>query len=59
MTDTDTDRAERIRNRAYELWEQAGRPHGNADEYWRRAEEEDSIREQDQIIDDARKRERQ
>jgi hypothetical protein len=62
MTDTDIDRTERIRHRAYELWEQAGRPHGKAAEYWRRAEEDETdaelLREQDQVIDDARKRER-
>jgi hypothetical protein len=31
---------ERIRRRAYALWEQEGRPEGRADEYWRRAEAE-------------------
>jgi hypothetical protein len=34
------DRHERIRQRAYELWEQEGRPEGRAEEYWRRAEAE-------------------
>ena len=28
---------ERVRLRAYHLWEQDGRPHGRNDEYWRRA----------------------
>ena len=30
---------QRIRERAYELWEREGRPEGRADQYWRRAEE--------------------
>jgi hypothetical protein len=29
----------RIRERAYLLWEQDGRPHGQSDEYWERARE--------------------
>jgi hypothetical protein len=29
----------RIRARAYFLWEQDGRPHGRADEFWERARE--------------------
>jgi hypothetical protein len=29
---------ERTRTRAYELWEQAGRPDGGAEDYWRQAE---------------------
>jgi hypothetical protein len=29
-----------IRERAYMLWENDGRPEGRAEEYWRRAEEE-------------------
>ena len=28
-----------IRSRAYELWEQAGRPGGREDEFWRQAEQ--------------------
>ena len=28
---------ERVRVRAYILWEQDGRPHGRNDEYWNRA----------------------
>ena len=30
---------ERIRTRAYHLWEADGRPHGHAEEYWERARE--------------------
>ena len=29
---------ERIRRRAYELWQQEGRPEGRADDHWHRAE---------------------
>jgi DUF2934 family protein len=33
-------REQKIRQRAYELWEEDGRPSGRADEYWHRAERE-------------------
>lgn len=33
-------RDNQIRERAYQLWEQAGRPHGQAIEHWLRAESE-------------------
>ena len=33
-----------IRQRAYEIWEQSGRPDGKAVEHWRQAEEEISKR---------------
>lgn len=37
-TDTRTsDREERIRQRAYKLWEEAGRPEGTAQDHWERA----------------------
>ncbi|HEX2635167.1 MAG TPA: DUF2934 domain-containing protein [Bradyrhizobium sp.] len=36
MTLTD----EQIRVRAHELWEQAGKPEGRQDEFWRLAEQE-------------------
>jgi hypothetical protein len=29
-----------VRRRAYELWEEAGRPVGRADDYWRQARAE-------------------
>ena len=39
---------ERVRVRAYHLWEQDGRPHGRNDEYWTRAlaeiQEEERVR---------------
>ena len=31
---------ERIRQRAYEMWEEAGRPAGKAEEYWEMARAE-------------------
>lgn len=34
------DLEDRIRHRAYELWEAAGRPHGQEQEHWARAERE-------------------
>jgi len=34
------DREEQIRQRAYQLWEQDGRPVGREDEHWRRARDE-------------------
>lgn len=35
--------AERVRERAYHIWEQEGRPHGRDVEHWRRAEAELTI----------------
>lgn len=32
-----SDREERIRQRAYRLWEEAGRPEGAAEDHWERA----------------------
>jgi hypothetical protein len=37
MTD---EREDRIRNRAYELWQQAGAPDGKPDDHWYEAERE-------------------
>lgn len=34
------DREARIRHRAYEIWEQEGRPEGRHDEHWQRARHE-------------------
>jgi hypothetical protein len=36
----DADLHQRIKKRAYELWEQEGHPGGRAEEHWRRAEAE-------------------
>lgn len=35
-----TPREHRIRQRAYELWEQAGKPAGDHDRFWHEAEQE-------------------
>jgi Protein of unknown function (DUF2934) len=37
---------ERIRERAYDLWERAGRPEGRAVEYWLQAEREIAAEEE-------------
>jgi hypothetical protein len=37
--ENDPARDQRIRERAYELWEADGRPHGADQEYWERARE--------------------
>jgi len=37
MSDRIGDREQRIRERAYQLWEADGRPEGQAEEYWHRA----------------------
>jgi hypothetical protein len=38
---------QRIRERAYELWEQAGCPDGQSDEFWSLAQQEISMQEAD------------
>lgn len=42
----------RIRTRAWQLWDQAGRPEGRDDEYWLQAEKE--IREMEELRELAR-----
>jgi hypothetical protein len=37
MTD---DKHERVRQRAYEIWKQAGEPHGDHEQHWRQAVQE-------------------
>jgi hypothetical protein len=37
---------QRIRDRAYEIWERAGRPEGKAVEHWQQAEAEIAAEEQ-------------
>lgn len=34
------DRQQRIEQKAYEIWQREGRPHGRHDEHWREAEAE-------------------
>jgi hypothetical protein len=40
-----TDRDQRIRERAYRIWEEEGQPEGRQEEHWRRAEAEISEEE--------------
>jgi hypothetical protein len=37
MANDDHDREQRIRERAYQMWEEAGRPEGRSEEFWERA----------------------
>jgi hypothetical protein len=37
MSSSNEDREQRIRERAYSLWEEEGRPDGRAEEFWERA----------------------
>ena len=37
FSESDQQREQRIRERAYHLWEADGRPHGGETEYWERA----------------------
>ncbi len=41
---------ERVRLRAYHLWEQDGRPHGRNDEYWQFALRQIQEEEQDAAV---------
>lgn len=36
----DSDKNEQIKARAYQIWENEGRPHGRQDEHWHKAAEE-------------------
>ena len=40
MADGEMTLEERIRHRAYELWEEAGRPPGQSEKYWQQARAE-------------------
>jgi len=45
---------QRVRERAYALWEQAGRPSGRDAEFWQRARDEieaEILQQQDDVID--------
>ena len=49
-SDSDAEpREQKIRRRAYELWEQDGRPAGRDDDYWHRAEREIDAESADRI----------
>lgn len=44
---------QQIRERAYELWDQAGRPHGRDEEFWQQARDEierELLKEQNRTI---------
>ena len=36
----ESDREKRVRERAYQIWQRHGEPHGRADEHWAQAEAE-------------------
>lgn len=48
------DRDERIRHRAYRIWEEAGRPEGREDEHWHRAASEIEGEDREDFGDDDR-----
>lgn len=58
MKDSNKTWKQRVRERAYELWEEAGRPHGYADFFWYEAEhqieEEDNWCMEEEFIPDNR-----
>jgi hypothetical protein len=57
MSDRRNDPEERIRERAYLLWERAGRPEGRADGFWEEArgdEEARAAREEERLDEEAR-----
>jgi hypothetical protein len=40
MSETERDLDQRVRERAYHLWERAGRPEGRSDDFWQQARQE-------------------
>jgi hypothetical protein len=53
MFDEGDELKRRVRERAYFLWERAGRPVGRADEFWQQAVDEDArVAEEEQRIDE-------
>jgi len=49
------DRDERIRQRAYRMWEEEGRPEGRADDHWQRAAREIEREDREDFGDDDRR----
>jgi hypothetical protein len=47
MVCTMSDKEERLKRRAYQMWEDEGQPEGRHQQHWRRAEEEDLTRQQE------------
>lgn len=41
------DKEQSLRERAYKIWEDEGRVDGSHDDHWKRAEEQDSLTEQE------------
>jgi hypothetical protein len=46
----DEDREQRIRERAYQLWEQAGRPEEGTEDFWGQAEQQLEQEETDSVL---------
>ena len=56
MSGTRLDPGMRVRERAYLLWERAGRPEGRADEFWERAQRHEArAAEEERVDEEARK----
>jgi DUF2934 family protein len=49
MSELDEDTA--IRERAYFIWENEGRPYGRALEHWQRASAEEPLRDEEKILE--------
>lgn len=41
------DRDQKVREYAYKIWEDEGRPDGNHEDHWRRAEQQHDVSEQE------------
>ena len=41
------DKEQRLRDRAYKIWEDAGRPDGSHEDHWKQAEEQHDLTEQE------------
>jgi hypothetical protein len=50
-TPSDAGTSEKIRERAHQLWERAGRPEGRQDEFWYQAEQD--VRETEELREQA------
>ena len=42
-----TDRDQQLRDRAYKIWEDEGRPEGSHEDHWQRAQDEHALTEQE------------
>jgi hypothetical protein len=50
MADMDNDREKLIRERAYQIWTDEGRPEGRADAHWEQAEKENAAEDKHGLI---------